>query len=316
MTCTQNLRGDPIPWLLEEENPPVRYGTLRHLLERPDDDSEVTRAEAAIPFHPPVSHLLTTQKPDGYWIKRDYYLPKHNGTFWVLTVLADLGLTARNEQIQRACEFMFHFQRDGGAFCRHRRVAGRGLVWDTGAGPCTHARIVRFLIQFGFGHDPRLRDAIHWLLTTPREDGMWDCGRPSRPGCLRATLDVLRVAALDTETAAHPAIARAAAKIAELLMEPRMARYHVGHEWRDLEYPYFGYGLVPALDSLAYLGYTCEHPKIAVALEYLLSRQLPDGSWPLDQVPDRAPFDFGQPGTPSKWMTLDVLRVFKSLSSS
>lgn len=311
---TDKLRGNPIPWLLEDENPSVRYRTLRHLLDQPQDNPEVRRAEGAIPSWPAVADLLAAQKPDGYWVKRDYYLPKHNGTFWVLTILADLGLTASNEQIQRACEYMFGFQRDGGAFYRRRRVAGQGLIWDSGAGPCTHARIVHFLIQFGYADDPRLRAAIDWLLSVPKEGGMWDCGAPSRPGCLRATLDVLRVATLDGETAAHPATARAAAIVCDLLMQPRMARYHVGHEWRDLEYPYFGYGLIPALDSLAHLGYTQDHPKIAVALDYLLSRQLPGGSWPLDEMPYRLPLDFGQPGAPSKWVTLDAVRVVKRLS--
>lgn len=48
-------------------------------------------------------------------------------------------------------------------------------------------------------------------------------------------------------------------------------------------------------------------------LDYMLSRQLSDGSWPLDQVPYRPPFDFGQPGAPSKWITLDALRAVKGL---
>jgi hypothetical protein len=213
----------------------------------------------------------------------------------------------------RVNKFMFSFQREGGAFCRYRRVGGKGMVWDTGAGPCTHARIVRFLIQFGYSDDPRLRAAVDWLLASPREHGMWDCGTPSRPGCLRATLDVLRVAVLDAETAAHPATVRAAAIVSDLLMEPRMVRYHVGHEWQNLEYPYFGYGLLPALESLAHLGYTHEHPKIAAALDYLRGRQLPDGRWPVDQVPYRAPLDFGQQGAPNKWVTLDALRVLKAL---
>ena len=53
--------------------------------------------------------------------------------------------------------------------------------------------------------------------------------------------------------------------------------------------------------------------KIAAALEYLRSRQLPDGTWPLDQSPRPLPFDVGQPGQPNKWVTLDALRVIKLL---
>lgn len=92
-----------------------------------------------------------------------------------------------------------------------------------------------------------------------------------------------------------------------------MHRYHVGQEWTVLEYPYFGYSLIATLDALARLGYTLEHPKMAAALDYLLSRQQPSGTWPLDERPYRLPFDVGQAGEPNKWLTLDALRVIKLL---
>jgi hypothetical protein len=296
MTNWQDVLNDnPIPWLLEPENPSVRYWTLLDLLDRSGDDPEVRAARAAIPTFPPVAELLAAQKPDGYW------------------VLADLGLTAENEHIRRACEFMFTFQREHGAFCRRRRVAGQGFVWDAQPGPCTHARIVRFLIQFGYGDDPRTRAAMDWLLANQRDDGMWLCGYARGHGCLRATHDYLRAAVLDPEMAAHPATAHAAAVVCDLLMERRMGRYHVGDLWTILEYPHFGYGVISALDALAQLGYTLEQPKIALAMEWLLSRQLPNGTWPLDQSPSRPPFNVGQPDQPNKWLTLDTLRVSKLL---
>jgi hypothetical protein len=314
MTWTESLRANPIPWLLEAENPSVRYWTLRDLLDRPQGDPEVQAAQAAIAIYPPVAGLLAAQKRDGYWIKRDYYLPKHNGTFWVLSVLADMGLTAENEQIRCACEFMFTLQHENGAFGRRRRIAGQGLVWDDRDAPCTHARIVRFLIQFGYGDDRRTRAGIDWLLAAQRDDGMWDCGSPKRPGCLRATHDVLRVAALDTVMAAHPAVRRGAEALCDLLMKRGMSKYHTGASWTILDYPYFDMSLISSLDALVRLGYTTEQPQIDKALDYLLSRQLPGGAWPLDRSPYRTPLSFGQLGEPNKWLTLDALRVLKAVA--
>jgi hypothetical protein len=284
-------------------------------VDRPADDAEVQAARASIPAWPPVAGLLASQKASGYWVKRDYYLPKTCGTFWTLSVLADLGLTVENEHVRRGCDYSFAHQRANGTFCRRRRVAGQGMVWEAQPDTCTHARIVRFLIQFGYGDDPRTRAAIDWLLETQRDDGMWLCDRRGRHGCLRATLDILRVAALDPQTAAHPTIARAAAVVCDLLMEPRMGRYHVDDQWTILEYPYFNYGVIPALDGLARLGYKLAQGKVAAATEYLLSRQLPAGSWPLDQSPRRPPLDFGRVDEPNKWVTLDALRVVKLLQS-
>jgi hypothetical protein len=314
------LNADPVPWLLEPENPSVRYWTLVDILDRPTDDPEVCEARGSIPAWPPVAELLASQERDGYWVKRDYYLPRAaRGTFWVLTVLGDLGLTAEDEHISRACDFVFAHQRESGEFCRRRRISGRGVVWEEHGEPCTHARIVRFLIQFGYGDDPRVRRAIDWLLPIQRDDGMWLCQAEGRRGCLRATIDVLRVAALDADTAAHPGIARAAGSVCDLLMEPRMSRYHVGDKWgtwEALKYPYFGFSVISALDALSRLGYGMEKPKIAAAVEYLLGRQLPDGTWPMDQSWPKPPLDFGRVGESSKWLTLDIMRVLKRMPTS
>jgi hypothetical protein len=154
-----------------------------------------------------------------------------------------------------------------------------------------------------------------WLHSTQRADAMWLCARPGRHGCLRATLDYLRAAVLDPVAVGHPATARAAAVVADLLMQPGMGRYHVGDLWTVLEYPYVGYGVIPALDALVRLGYTAAHPRVAAAVEYLLSRQFPSGAWPLDQVPRRPALDFGRPGQPSKWLTLDALRMLRRLEA-
>jgi len=190
------------------------------------------------------------------------------------------------------------------------------MVWQEDTEPCTHARVVRFLIQFGYAHDPRVRQAIDWLLPIQRDDGMWFCRGAEGRGCLRATLDVLRLAALDPRTAGRPAIARAATAVCELLMEPRLSRYHVGDAWGTwecLKAPPFGVGVISALDALARLGTTLAEPKVAGAVEYLLSRQLPAGSWPLDAGWPNSPIDFGRAGEPNKWLTLDALRVVKLL---
>jgi hypothetical protein len=313
------LKADPTAWLLELEDSPFRYWTLIDILNRPPEDLEVQAARASIPAYPPVAELLATQVGEGYWGKPDYYLPRTSrGTFWVLSVLGDMGITAEEEHVGRACDFMFAHQRENGVFCRRRRVPGRGVVWQEHTEPCTHARIVRFLIQFGYAEDPRVRNAINWLLPIQRDDGLWFCRPVGARGCLRATIDVLRLAALDPRTAVQPEIAQAAAAVCDLLMEPRMSRYHVGEAWGSwecLKVPYFGFSVISALDALARLGCTLAERRVAAASEYLLSRQSPDGTWPLDDIWPHSPIDFGQPGEPNKWLTLDALRVVKLLYS-
>lgn len=304
-----------VAWLLSSENPAIRYRTLTWLLDRSQGNPDVLAARVAIQGFLPVATLLASQKPAGYWVQPDYYIPKHYSTFWVLCILADLGLTDENEHIRRGCEYLFAHQREDGQFCRRRRVTGKGMVWEEHAEPCTHARIVRLLFQVGYAKDTRARSAMNWLLDTQRPDGMWLCSwARNGGGCLRASLDFLRAAALDPPTIALLATSLAASAVSHLLMKPGMGRFHVGDEWNRLIYPYFGYGVIPALEVLAQIGYAPTHPELAAALDFLLGRRLPDGSWPMDGDVFHPPLDFGQPGSPNPWLTLDALRVLKQLN--
>ncbi len=304
---------DTVAWLLTIADPTIRYKTLHELLEKPWNDPEVQKAWVMIPAYPPLAALLASQKSGGYWVHPDYYIPKHRSTFWVLGILADLGLSKENDQIRRGIHFMFTRQHPDGGFCRQRRVSGKGLVQDGPTEPCTQARIVRFLLQTGYRRDPRTRQAMNWLLAAQRPDAMWLCPQARGRGCFRATLDFLRAAAQDPETSSSPAAVQAAQAVANLLMEPKMGRYHVGYEWSTLTYPYFGYSLIGALEALAHYGFTPASPKIARSIEYLLSRRLPDGTWPLDAPAGGCPLDFGEPGKPNPWLTLEALLALKRL---
>ena len=61
------LNADPLPWLLEPADPSVRYWTLRDVLGRPADDSDVLAARAAIAEQSLVRELFARQQPAGHW---------------------------------------------------------------------------------------------------------------------------------------------------------------------------------------------------------------------------------------------------------
>ncbi len=48
----------------------------------------------------------------------------------------------------------------------------------------------------------------------------------------------------------------------------------------------------------------------------MLSKQDEEGRWPLEYSPAKTWARFGQKGQPSKWVTLNALRVLKALASS
>ena len=65
---------DVIRWLLEEDNPSVRYRTLKEILGYKDDSPEIVQAKSAILLSHPVRSLLEEMHPDGYCFRKTHGL--------------------------------------------------------------------------------------------------------------------------------------------------------------------------------------------------------------------------------------------------
>ncbi|MDG6916501.1 MAG: hypothetical protein JRM85_02765 [Nitrososphaerota archaeon] len=80
-----NNPGSAVAWLLEENQPSVRYLALKELLGRPEGDPEVAAARGAIPRLGWAKEILQKQKPGGHWEgERSLYHPKYTSTNWML----------------------------------------------------------------------------------------------------------------------------------------------------------------------------------------------------------------------------------------
>jgi hypothetical protein len=100
MSWQNQLKGDPLPWLLEKEEPGARYLTLRDLLDKPEDDPEMSEAKKAAHEKGPIAAVLKQMHPSGYWEEQGPgYNPKYRSTVWSLILLAQLG--ARVEMDKR-----------------------------------------------------------------------------------------------------------------------------------------------------------------------------------------------------------------------
>ena len=127
------LKADPIPWLLEPENPSVRYFTLTDLLERPQDDPQVVATKRALPTSKVVAKIFSRQDPAGFWESPEKpYKPKYKATYWQVMLLSLLGLDREDERVQRACEHIFRFQLQEGGFSELGEEAAREMQASLG----------------------------------------------------------------------------------------------------------------------------------------------------------------------------------------
>jgi len=87
-----SIKDPAVNWLLESDDPSIRYLTLTEVLDRPLDSKEVLAAKEQIPNGPTVKTLLSGQQADGGFGVHPYQ--KWTGAHWRLVSLVELGIPA------------------------------------------------------------------------------------------------------------------------------------------------------------------------------------------------------------------------------
>ncbi|OGS51391.1 MAG: hypothetical protein A3K65_00355 [Euryarchaeota archaeon RBG_16_68_12] len=311
---------DPLlAWLLEPSQPAMRYLTSRDLVRPRPSERALARLRAAIPGAGWASRILDRQKEKTWWAtKKTCYGPKFQSTIWQLQVLADLGMSRRDERIANAIELWFHLHmaKDGGYSPWSRREATEyarihfrhpGTFLKRGH-LCTTGNMVRSLIRLGYLDDERVRSAIRWLVDEQYPSGGWDCF-----GRRNATMDAWEAMSGLAEvppSRRSPDVRRALEAGAEFFLRRRLL--HEGprfERWYWLRYPWhYHYDVLVGLDFTTALGHG-KDPRMREALDHLESKRLPDGRWKLDHTNGNLVIE--SRGRPSKMVTFLALRALK-----
>ncbi|HEY94404.1 MAG TPA: nitrogen fixation protein NifH [Dehalococcoidia bacterium] len=324
------LNGDPIPWLLENDlrQPGVRYFTLRDIIGQDETDSEVKAAKAAIMTSGPVPVIL-----EGDWDKPGYsFRPKYRRTEYTLINIAQLGADGADPRIRASCEIILSQYIDNNGGLSFSRI-------PSDFSNCTAGIMGAALIDLGWLDDRRLQRAMEWLAQTitgervtdaPDRDtskGDYKSGNssplfacsnhnanlPCAWGAIKALIALSKVPAAQRTSNMHEAIKLGV----ELLLsrDPAVADYPFGFgnkpssRWFTFFFPLgTSADVLQNLEILAALG-QAENPKLANALDLVISKQNQQGRWKLEYTYVGIQEKKGQP---SKWITLRALRVLKA----
>jgi hypothetical protein len=298
-TWQQRLNNDPLPWLLDPENPSVRYWTLTELLEQPADSGEVQAAKDAIASQALVKELFALQRPAGFW--GDETKPHTaEGTLTALTLLHMLGVSPDGRTAAGCDSFLKFCQHESGGFSMTKTIR-------SGIFPCTTGEHLPFLVYFGLRNDPRVRAAFAFVIEDMSADGALDCGRYQHQDCLWGAIAALNgLAVLPAEMDSDPS-RRVVERLANRLLDTRYDFEGEHKRWLTLGVPRT-WDLLGALKALAAHGYARD-PRFTPLLERVLQRQDEQGRWMCGSVSRTWPIE--KRNRPSKWVTLDVLRVLK-----
>jgi hypothetical protein len=301
-------------WLLEEDQPAVRYFTLTDLLGRGRNNSKVREAYSNIPKKGWAHDILALQKTEGHWqSKTSLYTPKYIATNWMSLVLSDLGLTKENRQVRKAANLFFK---------QWLAPPPMSNIFDDEV--CIVGNTARMLARFGYVDDPRVRKLFDRLVEDQKEDGGWHCFESSS-GTLDCWEGLAAFSALPRSKQTRK-IKNSIDRGAEFYLKRKLFddgdRRYV--PWFRFHFPnHYYYDILVGLDVITRLGYGYDR-RLQPALDILNKKRQTDGTWLLERIhPDlgtgaqyplrkRAkPFALEVPGKPSKWITLTALRVLK-----
>jgi hypothetical protein len=326
------LNKDPTNWLLEKNNPSVRYFTLSEILEKPENDHQVKTTKDEIMKKGPVPKILNKQAKGGYWESPERaYTSKYKGTVWQIIILAELNAKHDDERIRKACEFILNNLQDlksGGFSIWHSSKTGGGRY--SGVIPCLTGNMVWSLIRFGYLDDIRVKNGINWITTYQRFDDGID-QRPKGWPYDKAT-------SCFSNHSCHMGVVKSLKALAEIPIEKRskdvsntidaaveyLLKHHIHKRSRNLSkvskpgWLRFGFPLMYQTDVLEILGIlsklSCRDSRMQEALDLVVSKQDEEGRWKLESTFNgRFQTNIEQKGKQSKWITLKVLTVLKKI---
>ncbi len=332
------LRGDPLPWLLDEAAPAVRHLALRQLLDAAEDDPRVVAASAAGMRTDPIAAILAAQDPDGWWGRPGSgYGPKYASTVWTLVFLDQLGADGADSRIRTGCAYLLdHAQTTNGGF--GAVASGEARPAPSTVIHCLNGNLVRALVGFGWLDDERVGRAIDWQAAAITGEGEIRFYRSSLPGpgfrcganegepcAWGATKAVLALARIPPARRTPPVARALDAGVAFLLgTDPAGADYPRGYgntkpngSWFKLGFP-SGYvaDVLQVLEALCEAG-AAGDPRLDQAIGWLLAQQDEHGRWANRYAyAGKMIVDIDQPGRPSRWVTLRACRVLKAVAEA
>ncbi len=300
----RQLKDDPIPWLLEAENPSVRYWTLVDVLERPAADAEVRQAREAIPRQPLVRGIMARQHPQGYWGEDETKPYTAEGAVTALDLLYMLGMPP-DARTRLGCDSALEFcQADSGGLSLTRKLR-------SGVFPCTTGEHLPAFVYFGLRDDPRLRLAFAFVIEDMATGDALDCGRYQHRACLWGAIAALNGLSVLPADMRSPRSERTVKRLADALLDATYDFEGEHKRWLTFGVPRV-WDLLSALKALAAHGYAFDR-RFGRLLKRVVEEQDEQGRWPCGSASRTWPLE--KRNQPSKWVTLDALRVLKQTAA-
>jgi hypothetical protein len=306
---------DVIQWLLDENNPSLRYRTLTELLDFGDDTPEVRWAKSAILQSPPVISLLDRMHSDGYWLQKTskqilvgdgVMYASFASTHFCLSYLAELGLDRTQPQVAKAADRYLGLQQPDGDWLGHYS--------------CLLGYNIRTFLLLGYRSDPRLQRSIDLMLQTERDDGGYLCDMHEGKlktkmckSCIRGSAKCLLAFMELPEYWDHPRCTQLVDYFLHRggIFQSTHPGVLVNYDMQRMSYPFtWRTNAYEILLGLGKIGYGSDD-RLQAAWAVLEARANESGRYTLDWTPTQCPWKVGKCGEANPWITFYALLARK-----
>jgi hypothetical protein len=310
-----------IQWLLEEDNPSVRYRTLTEILNYNDDAPETIKAKSAILQSLPVQILLEKMHPDGYWLQKNPRTQRVTGdgtdygsfgtTHFCLAYLSELGVDRTQLQVEKAAERYLALQHPDGDWLRHFS--------------CLLGYNIRTFVRLGFQEDKRVQRAMELLNQTYRKDGGYLCdiheGKTktnSVKSCFRGSIKALLAFSEFPVYWNQPRCMQLVDYFLRRggIFQSKHPGVHVNRDVQTLSFPItWRANSYEVLYALSKMGYGRDE-RLSSAWAELENNRDAAGRYPLDWTPTQCPWVAGKRGESNKWITFYAEAAIKNMTQT
>jgi len=326
---------DVIEWLVESDETWTRYRALVDLLDRTEDDPEVSAARAQMLAHPQVQTLMAEVAAWG-----DCPLKRHNDASYPtyrLSTLADFGVRADDPGMAPGIEAVMAHQSSEGAFQTVVNISKKygGTGEDTWTWVlCDAPTLLYALLAMGLGDDPRVQQAIDHL-TGVVDDNGWRCvgapelgkfkgpGRKSDP-CPIANVYALKALAQAAAQRRPDLLDSPATRVGtEMLLwhwqhqgQRKIFMFGIGTDFRKLKYPFVWYDILHVVEVLSQFPFVHADPRFRQMVETITVQANQQGRYTATSM-YRAwkGWSFADKKNPSPWLTYLALRILKRVAA-
>ncbi|HRZ43161.1 MAG TPA: hypothetical protein P5228_10715 [Bacteroidales bacterium] len=328
MKLEQYIDADTIEWLLEQENPSIRYFTLTKLLKKSESDHDVLDARRDIMHIGIVPALLDKQNEAGYWGDlQKFYPDKYKGTVWQLIILAEMGADANDIRIKKACEFILDNSQDNESYgFSMNRSSKMGGGRHSEVIPCLTGNMLWSLIKLGYLSDERVQKGIGWICRYQRsDDGISETPKEwpydkyemcwGRHTCHMGVVKSLKALSAIPKEKRSKSVTDKIETLSEFILIHHI--YRKSHDlksiskpgWLRLGFPHmYQSDILEILEILVELG--INDSRMNDAIDKLISKQNKEKRWNLENTFNgRMIKNIETKGESSKWITLKALNV-------